>query len=162
MWLLREQPNGTASALHNEGFFVSASTISLDTIQAYRQTHYRVYAQPAFTLCIDQPSAELLALHLAHRVQSSAFITAYNPYSHPTGADLNRQRQQLLVQQLRAAAYSVIPGIGQHPSNNWPGEESCLVLGLGREEAGALGTQQEQNAIVWCGLDGIPELVLLR
>ena len=141
---------------------MSASTISLDTIQAYRQTHYRVHAQPAFTLCIAQPSAELIALHQANRVQSSAFITAYNPYSQPTGADDNQQRHQLLVQQLHAAGYTVLPGIGQHPSNNWPGEESCLVLGLGREEASALGMQQEQNAIVWCGLDGIPELVLLR
>jgi hypothetical protein len=162
MWLFREQPNGTASALHNEGFFVSASTISLDTIQAYRQTHYHVCVQPAFTLSIAQPSAELLGLHQAHHVQSSAFITAYNPYSQPTNIDDNQQRQQALLQQLHAAGYTVLPGIGQHPSNNWPSEESCLVLGLGREEASALGMQQEQNAIVWCGPDGIPELVLLR
>lgn len=141
---------------------MSASIISLDTVQAYRQTHYRVRSQPAFTLNIDQPSAELLALQQAHRVQSSAFITACNPYSQRTDSCDNHQRQQALVQQLCAAGYTVLPGIGQHPSNNWPGEESCLVLGVGRDEASALGMQQEQNAIVWSGPDGIPELVLLR
>ena len=55
-----------------------------------------------------------------------------------------------------------IDGIGCDPSGCWPGEASCLVLGLSIDIARALGTEFEQNAIVWCGADAVPELVLLR
>jgi hypothetical protein len=35
-------------------------------------------------------------------------------------------------------------------------------LGLSLEAAKALGKKYDQNAVVWCGPDAIPELVLLR
>ncbi len=141
---------------------MSATTISPDTVHAHRQTEYRFCGEPKFTLRIDQPSPELLELQQAHRVEGSAFVTAFNPYSQPTDLGVNEQRQLALVRQLRAAGYTVFPGIGQHPSNDWPGEHSCLVLGLDRDAAKGLGAELEQNAIVWSGPDGIPELVLLR
>ena len=56
---------GSVGPLH-EGFFVSATTIPSTTVEAYRQTEYRVYGEPAFTLRIGQPSPELLALQHAH------------------------------------------------------------------------------------------------
>ena len=55
-----------------------------------------------------------------------------------------------------------VAGIGQHPSNQWPGEPSYLVFGLTLEAAKTLGTRLEQNAIVWNGSDGTPQLILLR
>ncbi len=141
---------------------MSDTTIPSDTVQAYRETEYRVCGQPAFVLRIGQPSPELLQLQHAHQVQCSAFITACNPYSQPLQAAENRQRQGALVQQVRVAGYAVLSGVGQHPSNDWPGEESCLVLGIALDAAKALGNQHGQNAIVWCGADGSPELVLLQ
>ena len=141
---------------------MSATTIPSTTVEAYRQTEYRVYGEPAFTLRIGQPSPQFLALQHAHQVQCSAFVTACNPYSQPLQSGENQQHQQALVQQLRAAGYTALTGIGQHPSNDWPGEESCLVLGIDLDTAKAIGIQHKQNAIVWCGQEGIPELVLLR
>jgi hypothetical protein len=35
-------------------------------------------------------------------------------------------------------------------------------LGISRQQAMDLGDRLEQNAIVWCGPDAVPELVLLR
>ena len=55
---------------------------------------------------------------------------------------------------------SILPGVGQHPSNNWPGEQSVLVLGLSLEAAKTLGRRFDQNAVVLTGRDGIPQLVL--
>jgi hypothetical protein len=52
--------------------------------------------------------------------------------------------------------------MGQHPSNKWPGEEIFLVLGLYFEAAKALGERFGQNAIVWCGIDAVPQLIVLR
>ena len=50
-------------------------------------------------------------------------------------------------------------GLGQHPSNGWPGEASVLVLGLDRQAAMALAKAHEQHAFVWVGGDGVAELV---
>ena len=141
---------------------MSDTSIPADTVQAYRETEYRVCGEPAFVLRIGQPSHELLELHQTSQVQCSAFITAYNPYSQPLQASENEQRQVALIQQLLGAGYTALRGVGQHPSNEWPGEESCLVLGIDRGAAKALGDQYEQNAIVWCGPDVVPELLLLQ
>ncbi len=49
--------------------------------------------------------------------------------------------------------------IGKHPSNNWPGEVSVLVLGLDLEAAKSLARHYEQHAFVWAAGDGVPVLV---
>ena len=43
----------------------------------------------------------------------------------------------------------------------WESEDSFLVLGISLEGAQELGAAYGQNAIVWCGEDAIPKLVLL-
>ena len=53
-------------------------------------------------------------------------------------------------------------GMGEHPSGQWPGEPSFLILGLPLDAAKQLGARHEQNAIVWCGTDAVPQLILLR
>ena len=37
-----------------------------------------------------------------------------------------------------------------------------LALGLSRNETIELGHLFDQNAVVWSGVDGVPELILLR
>ena len=71
-------------------------------------------------------------------------------------------RQRELADELVRRGLTYLPGIGQHPSNDWPGEESFLVLGVNLQSAKKLGEHCEQNAIVWCGAAGLPELILLR
>jgi len=67
-----------------------------------------------------------------------------------------------VAHELDEAGYSYLEGIGQHSSNGWIGEKSYLVFGLTLDDAKALGTRLEQNAIVWSGADAIPQLILLR
>ena len=115
-----------------------------------------------FTLKIGTVSPELAALHKAHRVTSSAYITACNPFSQPFDEATNVDRQSAFARELRARSLVFIDGVGQHPSNQWPGEGSFLVLGLSLEAAKALGVSLEQNGIVWSGADAMPRLILLR
>ncbi len=138
------------------------STIPQDTITAYLQTHYRVLGEAPFVLQIGAPSAALAALHTAKRVDCSAFITACNPYSQALGDADNAQRQADLAQELKTRGLAYLEGVGQHPSNQWKGESSFLVLGLSREAAKVLGARFEQNAVVLFGGDGVGELVVLR
>lgn len=138
------------------------SLLSPETIQAYRETEYRVLGDQGFVLRIAEVSVELLDLYGRFGVSCGAFVTACNPYSAALAEDDNRERQAKLERELRARSLRFLPGIGQHPSNEWPGESSFLALGLSLAAARRLGEQLEQNAIVWAGEDGVPQLVLLR
>jgi hypothetical protein len=138
------------------------SEIDASTIQAYRDTDYRVEGGHPFTLRIGARCAPLTALHATAGVQSSAFITAWNPFSQSLDDTANAQRQSALAAQLRHRGLAYLEGIGQHPDGQWPGERSFLVLGIEREAAKVLGQEHGQNAIVFCGESAIPELVLLR
>jgi hypothetical protein len=140
----------------------SKTDIDDATVEAYRQTEYRIQGDTPFTLQIGVISEFLLAAHKSYRVDCSAFITACNPYSQMVSANDNRIRQRQLSDELTRRGLSHLPGLGQHPSNQWPGEESFLVLGLNLQAAKKLGMHFGQNAIVWCGANGLPELILLR
>ena len=140
----------------------SASVIHPDLIQAYMETDFHVLGGVSFTLRVATPSNELLETHKAHRVECSAFLTACNPFSKELNANDNDARQLALSRELASRSLEFVEGIGQHPSNQWPGEPSYLVFGLTLEAAKTLGARLEQNAIVWNGSDGVPQLILLR
>ena len=137
------------------------SVITQSSIQAYLETNYHVHGVSPLTLRIGVVSQSVAALHKLHGVQSSVYVTACNPFSQAFDESANAARQAALAQELQQRSLTYIEGIGQHPTNEWR-ELSFLVLGLSREAAKALGNRHEQNAIVWCGLDAVPELVLLR
>jgi len=138
------------------------SVIDPATLQAYRETEYCVLTEVPFSLHIDQISTDLIALQQHHQVKCSAFLTACNPFSQPLGTTENQARQESLAAELKNRGFSYMKGIGQHPSNNWPGEPSFLVLGQSLESVMALGSQFGQNAIVWNNASGMSSLILLR
>jgi Protein of unknown function (DUF3293) len=146
----------------SEVFLFLQSTIPLELIQAFRETAYRVEAPEPFVLSIDERSEPLGQLYSAHSVSSCAFITAWNPYSESLSAEENSTRQIQLAKDVRELGLKLIEGEGKHPDGLWPGEASYLVLGLSLDEAQKLGQQYQQNAILWCGADAIPRLVLLK
>ena len=140
----------------------SESVIDPTIIQAYLETHYRVHGEAPFALQIGQVNWHLLSLYERHHVDCAAFLTGWNPYSREVSETENRDRQKALATGLARRNLIFLEGIGQHPSSNWPGEESLLILGLDLEAAKTLGVRFEQNAIVWCGADGVPQLIVLR
>lgn len=127
--------------------------------RVYRGTHFHVHAPSPFVLKIDEPSAELAALHAQHGVSCSAFVTAWNPRSRTLPDGENEARQHELLAVLRGDGITTLPGTGVDPSGQWPGEPSVLALGLSRSRARQLGERFEQNAIVWVGPDANPALL---
>ena len=138
------------------------SAISQSSIQAYLETNYHVHDATPLILKVGVANAGLAALHKTHSVESSAYVTACNPCSQALDDSANDARQAVLVRELKQHSLTYIKGIGQHPTNGWPVEQSFLVVGLSREDAKMLGARYEQNAIVWCDHDAKPELVVLR
>jgi hypothetical protein len=141
---------------------LKTSAIDSETLQAYRETDYRVLEGLPTTLHVDAVCPELVLLYARYRAHCSAFITACNPLGTRAAARRNAQSQEALLAELSRRKLVAIRGIGQHPTNNWPGEPSFLVLGITRRAARALGRQFGQNAIVWAGPDAVPKLILLR
>ena len=138
------------------------TAISEDLLNAYRETEYIVNIEPPMTLRAGQKNEALIALHKKYRVESSAFITAYNPYSESTLDANNVKLQSELHKELQTRSLTFLDGQGLHPSNMWPSEPSFLVMGLSLEASKILGIKFQQNAILWCDKDGVPHLVLLR
>lgn len=138
------------------------SLIDAATLQAYRETEYRVCADAAFVLRVDEPSAPLAAAHAHRGVDCSAYVTACNPRSRPLGELENAQRHAALGRELARRGFVALEGRGEHPRGGWPGEASYLVFGLTLAEAKSLGRRWGQNALLWSGEDAVPRLVLLR
>lgn len=141
---------------------LSRSSVHPDTVQAYLETEYHVFWEPAFCLQVGQPSAELRRAHHQKQANCSAFLTACNPYSQAFDAASNRSRQEKLAKQLAMMQLEFVAGMGQHPSNTWPGEESFLVFGISLDIAKVLGTDLQQNGFIWSDSDATPQLILLR
>ncbi len=138
------------------------SLISTDTIQAYRETDYRVSGDLPLVLRINEFNKPLAALYKTNQANCCCYITACNPLSHIISDASNADRQSVLAADLESRGLIFFKGIGEHPSGKPPGEPSFLVLGIALEAAKSLGNKYEQNAIVWCGSDAVPQLILLR
>lgn len=132
------------------------------TLQAYRETEYRVLGTVPAVLRVGVHCADLAILHRAHHVACSAFITACNPYGQIVSDRLNARQQQALVEEISRRGLAAIPGIGVHPTGDWRGEASFFVPGLDRDAAIEVGRRFEQNALIWAAADAVPELVVLR
>lgn len=142
---------------------MSKSSLDPTLIQAYRRTRYSADLDgEAIVLRVDAPSPVMAAAIAAAGAPGAAFITAENPYSTPSAAQDNAASQALLKSELAALGATLFEGVGQGDDPAWPDEASYLALGLSRDQACLLGRKYQQNAIVWIGTNGTPELVLLR
>lgn len=133
--------------------------ITAELLQAYTETDFIVHHTAPFSLKIGVLSHSLLHLFLKKNVVCAAFLTAYNPFSESLPEYKNKALQAALEDDLKKRSLTFIDGIGQHPSGDWPGEPSFLVLDLDLAAATTLAKIYQQNAFVWCGRDGVPQLV---
>jgi hypothetical protein len=104
-------------------------------------------------------SDEVMKLHARRGVESSAYITAWNPGSKPLDRDENRARNRELRREAESAGLEVLEGEGRSPGRDWC-EESFLILGIGREQALGLAHKYGQVAFLQIGSAGVPELVI--
>lgn len=138
------------------------TTIANDLLESYQNTDYQVHGRDPFTLKIGEVSEPLFRLYKQHRCDCAAFITASNPYSQKLDPSINAQRHLDLKADLTSRSLIFIEGVGIGKDPDWPGEASCLIFGLALEASRVLGNKFNQNAIVWCDAEAMPQLVLLR
>ena len=156
----------TSTLPQPERFLLPESSISQSLIEVYLAADYRVDADSPFTLkagILSEPLAQLLH---RHQCDCAAYLTACNPLGRDVGGIENAARQAGLGQELKGRSLRFIDGVGldghSEEVQKWSGEASFLVLGLSLETSRALGCKYGQNALLWCGMDAVPRLVLLR
>lgn len=135
-----------------------AIDFSPELIKAYYETEYRVFTDPAITLRVGERNAALGPLYRLFGVDCAVFATGWNPHSRRTPDEENATRNQVLLLFL-GEKHIVIPGVGYPTLGSWRAEESYFALGIDKQFASRIAFQFEQNAVVWCGADCVPELV---
>ncbi|WP_225011230.1 DUF3293 domain-containing protein [Novosphingobium percolationis] len=142
---------------------MSGSEVPAELVEAYKRTQYRAFTDYGeVVLHIGEPSKAAAQLVQAASAAGGAFITAENPFSQPLTAADNAVRQDNLRANLTQLGATVMNGAGQGDDPSWPAEASYAAIGISREQACELGRKYQQNAIVWFGASGTPELIVLR
>ena len=141
---------------------INESVIPLETIRAYSETEFHVDARPPFTLRVGEYCEHLISLYKQFRAESCAYVTACNPRGETISDEENFWLQSELANELDQRSLKCFDGVGKHPDGDWPGEQSFLVLGISLETSKTLGIKLNQNAIIWCSVDAVPQLILLR
>ena len=136
--------------------------ISPSLLESYESADYHVDASPSFIIKIGIHSAELDSIYKTSHKYTAAFITAFNPYSQELSNQENKDRNHKLEELIQSLHFDYIHGEGKCGNDDWDGEESFLIIGISKEQASEIGKQFEQNAIVWCNKDAIPQLLLLK
>lgn len=138
------------------------SNINQELLNSYSSASYHIYADPPFILKIGKFSKELNRLMKDLNFLSASFITAFNPYSQKLELHENKSRNKVLELKIQAMQFHYIKGDGRCMNSKEVGEESFLVFGISKKEATCLGEESQQNAIVFCEVEAIPELLLLK
>ena len=104
----------------------------------------------------------LESIYKTSHKHTAAFITAFNPFSQELSTQENKDRNHKLEELIQSLDFDYIHGEGKCGDGDWDGEKSFLIFGISEEQASEIGKEFEQNAIVWCDKDTIPQLLLLK
>lgn len=130
-------------------------------LRAYQATQYRI-DNCDWYLQLGETQPALAPWYQRHAVQCATYLTACNPLGELLPDRLNERRMVQLRQALQRAGWAWLDGHGHDPEGHWPAEDSVLVWGMTESTARAWGQQWNQNAVVHCGSDMVPKLLLLR
>ena len=122
----------------------------------YLDTDYIISDDPPLLMRIGEQSDDLRVLLGSMGVETAAFITAWNPRSEQLSDEENDDRQGVLLTDIEKLRLNYLVGYGQR--EDWI-EYSYLILGIHQDQATAMAARFEQNAYVWVGPAGIPELI---
>jgi len=136
-------------------------SISPNLIRAYREAKFVVQSNTPITLLVGQCNKDLSVLLRDHKKTTAAFITAFNPFSKVQTDQENLQAQNELLTDIKRLGFEAINGYGQDNAEEWPREDSILIIGLTETQAETLADKYSQNAFIWIGsTDAFPALRL--
>ena len=106
--------------------------ISTCLIKSYKNANYHVFANPPFTLKIDQPSKPLKRLFDMEKQNTAAFISPCNPFGNLSPHSENLARETILIEILNQKSKKFFRGVGEDPLGKWPEELSILIMNISK------------------------------
>jgi hypothetical protein len=134
----------------------TTSQLPSDLIEAYHAAHFCVFAEKEFILRIGRVASSLSTLY------SYGYITACDPEGKQLTKEANEINHTKLIDWARLNNLQFQEGAGCDPQHLWPEEKSLLIESLSLEKTIELGRLFNQNAVVWCDTNKIPQLIILR
>jgi hypothetical protein len=119
-------------------------------VQAYRETEYHVASpEGSLTFRVGQENSNNDMLLIGAGVERWAVVTAWNPHSQQRSWEENDEAQDRLKKTIESQGFKWWEAAGTHPSNDWPAEESCLILNIAPHDARELCREFEQLAVLF-------------
>ena len=120
-------------------------------IRAYREAKFVVETPNPISLFVGKSNLDLSRILRDADKTTAAFITAFNPYSQQFSDAENLKAQAELIADVGKLGYQYISGYGQDVAEEWPREQSILIIGITESQAEALSDKYSQNAFIWIG-----------
>jgi hypothetical protein len=129
-------------------------------IAAYRATDYVLFVGDGrdVTLNIDRHNADFDRVLEKRGATTAVVVTAYNPRSIVLSDAENQARHARLTALLESRGHDYALGEGRDPTGHWKPELECVVFGISLQAGLEIARAFDQNAIVFVGRGGAPEL----
>lgn len=122
----------------------------VELVQAYLTTDYFVASpEGSLTFQVGRENSNNDLLLIGAGVERWAVITAWNPHSQQRSWEQNDASQSKLKQEIESRNLKWWEAAGKHPTNDWPSEESCLLLNVRTREARELCRMFGQLAVLF-------------
>ena len=122
----------------------------LDLLQAYLETDYHVASpEGSLTFHVGRENSGNDMLLIGAGAERWAVITAWNPHSQHRSWEENDEAQDRLKKAIESRGLKWWEAAGKHPSNDWPAEESCLILNNAPRPARELCREFGQLAVLF-------------
>lgn len=126
---------------------------------AYRDANYCApMPNKNILLRVGEASKDIQELMASAQAEGAVLITAHNPFGADLSETKNTEANARLQSDLECHFPKVLSGYGASQDEKYR-EESFLAFPVSRAEAIELCCQYQQNAVLFIGLDGVPELV---
>ena len=135
------------------------SPISDALLRAYKETRYCVSGGDEFVMQVGHVSEPAKALMTRYSAPGAVFITAWNPFGKRSSEADNDAANSALRSALERSGLHVLEGVGVSADGRWR-ENSFFAFPVTRSAAVELCCRHSQNAVIFVGSDGTPELLL--
>lgn len=131
--------------------------IDEELLLAYQKTTYRL-KETDIVIQIDTLNPDLDSFLIDNNAFNWVFISADNPQSKQVSPSENEQLRQRFLNFCKQQQWAIWPGIGIPSANDWPAEESWLILDIDKEIGDVLAREFDQKAYLWGWVNGKAQL----
>ena len=117
--------------------------------QAYLSTIYRILVLPPIDLKISQFNEELHSYCLQNKINSWAFLSAFNPQSQLLSREENIHRHESLLYLLKKEGYSFEQALGIPTNQEWETEKNLFIPNISLTRAHSIAKRFDQKAFLF-------------